>query len=234
MTNIKIISKKEFLKQNKKPNQKKIWNSIAKPWKTYIVKKIPIVEEFLKDKKGLVLDLGCGAGRNMIPNSNIFYYGVDFSAKQLKQAEKYAKKNKIKAKFFESSADDLSNFKNEMFDYGLFISALHCLETKEKRKKAINEFFRVLTPNAEALISIWNSEDKRFKSVNYHGDVYMSWKENNILYMRYYYLFHNQEFLDLVKDTGFKILRFYEQREKDRFSRKNWIIKIKKNNLYKK
>ena len=43
-----------------------------------------------------------------------------------------------------------------------------------------------------------------------------------------------QEFLDLVKDTGFKILRFYEQREKDRFSRKNWIIKIKKNNLYKK
>src|SRR3989344_2733280 len=127
MTNIKIISKKEFLKQNKKPNQKKIWNSIAKPWKTYI-------------------------------------------------------------------------------------------ETKEKRKKAINEFFRVLTPNAEALISIWNSEDKRFKSVNYHGDVYMSWKENNILYMRYYYLFHNQEFLDLVKDTGFKILRFYEPREKDRFS----------------
>jgi len=234
MSSIRIISKKEFLKQNKKPNQKKIWNLIAKPWKTYIVKKISIVEEFLKDKKGFVLDLGCGAGRNMIPNPNAYYYGVDFSGNQLKQAEKYAKKNKIKAKFFESSADDLSNFKNEMFDYGLFISALHCLETKEKRKKAINEFYRVLKPNAEALISVWDAEDKRFKSVNNHGDVYMSWKERGINYMRYYYLFHKQEFLDIVKDTGFKILRFYEQRENDRFSKKNWIIRVEKNNIYKK
>jgi len=50
MTNpIKIIPKSELKNQ---PNQETIWDSISIPWEKYIVKKIPIVEEFLKNKKG--------------------------------------------------------------------------------------------------------------------------------------------------------------------------------------
>jgi len=248
---IKIISKKEFLKQNKKPNQEQVWNSIAKTWNKYVVKKIPIVVDFLKNKKGKIIDLGCGDGRNMIPNPNITYYGIDFSEQSLNHAKKRAKKEKINIKLFKKQSDNLSEFKTNMFDHGLFIAALHCIETKKNRSKTLKEFYRILKPNAEALITVWNSEDKRFshikggregkdgqKGKDYNGDIYMSWKQNNIPHMRYYYLYKKQELLNLLKSTGFKILEFYEplpslgrvggQVINDRFSKKNWIIRVGK------
>ena len=231
MDNFKIISKESFEKINEKPNQETIWNKIAKPWKTYVVKKIPIVEEFLENKSGIVIDLGCGTGRNMIPNPNINYYGVDFSEEQLKQAKKYIKNNNINAKLFKSKLNKLpEEFKNKMFNYGLFMASLHCIETKEERLSALKELHRILKPNSETLISVWNSEDKRFDSVNNSGDIYMSWRENNIPYMRYYYLYKKEEITKLLNFAGFEILQIYEPREKDRFSRKNWIFRVKKSN----
>ena len=231
MDNFKIISKESFEKINEKPNQETIWNKIAKPWKTYVVKKIPIVEEFLENKSGIVIDLGCGTGRNMIPNPNINYYGVDFSEEQLKQAKKYIKNNNINAKLFKSKLNKLpEEFKNKMFNYGLFMASLHCIETKEERLSALKELHKILKPNSETLISVWNSEDKRFDSVNNSGDIYMSWRENNIPYMRYYYLYKKEEITKLLNFAGFEILEIYEPREKDRFSRKNWIFRVKKSN----
>jgi len=225
---IKIISKEEFEKQNKKPNQEEVWDSIAIPWEEYRNSPIPIVKEFLQDKKGKIIDLGCGAGRNMIPNKDIEYYGVDFSSCQLGNAMMHAEDNNINAKFFKLSADRLSkkDFKNEMFDYGLFIATLHCLETEQQRENALKEFYRVLKPGAEALISVWNSEDKRFQGLK--GSIYMSWRENNIPHMRYYYLYDKNELINLLKKTGFEILEIYSPREKDRFLRKNWIFRIRK------
>ena len=49
-TPLKIITKEEYLKANKKPNQEKIWDNISKPWKRYRVQKIKSVENFLKNK----------------------------------------------------------------------------------------------------------------------------------------------------------------------------------------
>ncbi len=228
MTNIKIISKQEFLKQNQEPNQEAIWNAISKPWKTYVLKRIQAVDAFLKNKKGKIIDLGCGTGRNMIPNPNLTYYGVDFSEGQLKQAEKYIKENKIKAKLFKSEAYNLSKFEDNYFDYGLFIAALHCIDSKEQRLASLKEFYRTLKPNSQAIISVWNSEDKRFAKVNFHGDIYMSWYEQRVPYMRFYYLYKKQELMDLIKSVGFKIINIYEEEYHDRFSKKNWIIEIRK------
>jgi hypothetical protein len=45
--------------------------------------------------------------------------------------------------------------------------------------------------------------------------------------MRYYYLYKKQELLNLIKQTGFKIMQVYKP-QKDRFSKKNLIIRIKK------
>jgi len=231
MDNFKIISKEDYLKTNKLPKQEQIWNNIAKPWKTYRSNKIQIVEEFLENKKGKIIDLGCGAGRNMIPSPKIDYYGVDFSEEQIRQAKKYIKNNNINAKLFKSKLNKLpEEFKNKMFDYGLFMASLHCIETKEERLSALKELHRILKPNSEALISVWNSEDKRFDSVNNSGDIYMSWRENNIPYMRYYYLYKKEEITKLLNFAGFEILQIYEPREKDRFSRKNWIFRVKKSN----
>ncbi len=236
MSDFKIISKEEYLKKHKKPNQEKVWNKIAKPWKNYVVKKIPVVEEFLRkaslsknNEKAKIVDFGCGTGRNMIPDKKNFYYGIDFSENQIKQAKKYAKENNINARLIKTDITNLKkNFRDKMFDYGLFIASLHCIEKKEKREKALKEFYRILKKNAQALITVWNSEDERFSHVNNHGDMYMSWKSDGTNYMRYYYLYYKKEFLDLLKNTGFKILEFYNPREHDRFSKKNWIVRVRK------
>ena len=229
MTQFKIISKKEFLKKNKKPSQEKIWNEIASSWKTYVVKKIQVVEEFLNNKKGKIIDMGCGAGRNFLPVKGIEYYGVDFSKNQLKNARKYVKINKIKARIYKSKLDNLNKkiFRDNIFDYGLFIGSLHCLETEKERLDSLKELYRVLKHKAEALISVWNYEDKRFSQIK-NKEVYMSWKKERIIYMRYYYLYNKKEFLDLLKSVGFNISEFYKSKEHNRFSKKNWIVRVRK------
>lgn len=229
-TQLKIISKEEYLKKNKKPNQEKVWDRISKPWKKYRATEILAVKNFLKNKKDKVIDIGCGTGRNMIPNPEIKYIGIDFSKEQLTQAKKNIKERKIKAKLIKAKADNLFKIKNNYFDYGLFIASLHCIETNEERINSLKEFYRVLKPNAKALITTWNSEDERFSHIKNKGDIYMSWKENNVLYMRYYYLFEKNELKKLIKNAGFKIIKFnkIKKEEKDRFNKKNWIIEVQK------
>ena len=225
---IKIISKSEYLKNHKKPVQEDVWDEIADLWVECRQGKIPIVAEFLKGKKGRIVDLGCGSGRNMI-NPKLEYYEVDFSEEQLKSAEKISEERKINAKFFKSKIDklDLNIFKNNIFDYGLFIATLHCLESGDERENALKEFYRVLKNGAEALTTVWNSEDKRFDNVKNHGDIYMSWRKDGKEYMRNYYLYSKDELLDLLKKTGFEILEIYPA-GKDRFSKKNWIVRVRK------
>jgi len=227
---LKILSKKEFIKKHRKlPNQEEVWDEISDLWAGFKKKPFFNVEDFLKGKKGKIIDLGCGSGRNMIPSKDIIYYGVDFSENQIKAAKENTKENKINAKFFKMSGDKLDPeiFNDSMFDYGLFIATLHCIEGEEKREKALFEFFRVLKPGAEGLISVWNSEDSRFSGLL--GDIYMSWKKDGKDYFRYYYLFSRKELISLLKKVGFNIIKINSEDEfNDRFSKKNWIIYVKK------
>ena len=227
---IKIISKKDYIKNNKKPNQEKVWDNIAKPWEKYVVKKIPSVEAFLKYKKGKIIDIGCGTGRNMIPNPKIEYTAIDFSTKQITKTKDYIKDNKVNARAIKAKASDLSKFKDNTFDHGLFVASLHCIETKEERELALKELYRVLKPKAKALITTWNSNDPRFNHIKNLGDIYMAWRENQIPHMRYYYLYKKPELESLIKKSGFKILKFTDLKkdEKDRFNKKNWIIEVQK------
>jgi len=221
---IRIVKAKD-LKEN--PNQEKVWNEISAPWKHYRSKRIYVVVEFLENKKGKIIDMGCGEGRNMVPNHKE-YYGVDFSQGQLTQARRRLEKDKIKAHLFKSDLSKLPpEFKDNMFDHGLFIATLHCIETKSKRKKSLEELYRVLKKGGEALITVWNSEDSRFKDVG-KGDIYMAWPVNEINQMRYYYLYDKQEFLDLLKSVGFKILEIWKPRPNDRFTKKNYIVSVRK------
>jgi tRNA (uracil-5-)-methyltransferase TRM9 len=230
MNNIKIISKQEFLKTRKKiPSAEEVWDEISDLWNEYRKEPFETVKEFLKNKKGKIIDLGCGSGRNMIKNDNLEYYEVDVSSCQLGCAMHFADESGINAKFFKLSADKLSkkDFKNEMFDYGLFIAALHCIEGEKNRENALKELFRVLKKGAQALISVWNSSDSRFDYVGNHGEILMSWKKDGKEHYRYYYLYERKELIDLLKKTGFDIIEISED-GKDRFSKKNLVVRVKK------
>lgn len=208
----------------KKLSQKQVWNAISSGWKIYRSKTLKEVEEFLEGKKGKILDLGCGSGRNFLANPELEWYAVDFSNKMLKYARQNAKKNKIRVKFFKASAERLP-FSSNFFDASLFISTLHCIPGKENRKKALSELYRVMKKNAEVMITVWNKKTSNL--LNIGKEFYLPWRSKGEEYRRYIYLYDEKELKSLFKKIGFRILRGkYEI--KDKHSKKNIITYCKK------
>lgn len=181
--------------------QQQVWENIAEEWNRF--KTIPAehVLDFLKGKKGNILDLGSGSGRHLrkIPRGKM--YLIDFSEKMIKLAKKKAKKNKIKAEFFISDiARKKLPFEDNFFDSALAIAFFHCLKPKSQKKVA-KELFRVLKKGAEAEITVWNKNSKKFK--NSPKERHVKWLDKGA---RYYYLFEPEEIYRLFRQTGFKIV----------------------------
>ncbi len=94
--------------------------------------------KFLKNKSfsGIILDVGCGTGRDVNIFSKYFNsMGIDYSEKEIK----LAKKNFPKCKFVVQNAEKLK-FKEKT------ISAIHCINVIHylDENKAFKEFYRVL------------------------------------------------------------------------------------------
>ena len=208
-------------------DQEQVWNKISARWNKFRQKPVPEVEEFLKDKKGKILDLGCGSGRNMTANPDVSYYGVDFSEEMLKFAEKNARDKKIRAVFLkEEIGKEKLPLKNNFFDAVTCISTIHLIESAEKRKKALEEIYRVVKRGAEAMISVWNkNSDPKLKDIA-GKEACINWKQQEINYPRYYYFYDKEELENLLKETGFKILD--KNPLKSEHSRKNLVVFLKK------
>jgi ubiquinone/menaquinone biosynthesis C-methylase UbiE len=181
-------------------NQEKVWESIAEEWHEF--KKIPAqtTKNFLKDKKGKILDLGSGSGRNMQKVKEGKMYLVDFSQKMLDLAEERAKKEKIEIKTKKGQLFDIP-YEENFFDHAICISALHCIEGEESRIKSIQELHRVLKPKATALIGVWNARSKRFKDKA--KEKLVGWRDKG---KRYYYLHYEEEAHKNFEKNGFKII----------------------------
>lgn len=190
-------------------NQKTVWNEIAPMWKNYRKETLEEVKQFLKGKKGNILDLGCGSGRNFVKINGIIY-GIDFSEQMLKYAKKNAKKKEIKTKLRCSNASDIP-IENNFFDFAIFIATLHSIEGKVNRKKALKELFRTLKPGAEAMISIWSRNNTRIK--NKPKEAKIPWTKKGRKIIRYYYIYEKSEIKDLIKKIGFKIIKTQEKKD---------------------
>lgn len=186
--------------EQKIPNQHKIWNSIAPEWDEH--KKIPseLSKKFLKKCRGKVVDFGSGTGRHLTKIKKGKMYLIDFSEEMLKLAKKKADKKKIPAEIIESKLVK-TPIKKDFFDYGICISALHCLEPKES-KKAIKELYRIMKPGAKILVGVWNFHSKRFNQKK-GKEKLIGWTNKG---KRYYYLFEEEEIHNLFKKTGFRII----------------------------
>ncbi|MCR4327478.1 MAG: class I SAM-dependent methyltransferase [Nanoarchaeota archaeon] len=180
-------------------NQQKLWNKIAPEWHKYKNKPSENATQFLKKTRGNVLDLGSGSGRHLTKIKNGKMFLLDFSEKMIKLAEKKAKKEKIEAEFIVSGMDNIPK-PDEFFDYSICVSALHCIETEEKRKKSVGELYRTLKKNREAYIGVWNKDSKRFKKSG--KEKLVGWGK---IGKRFYYLFEEKEIHELFKSAGFKI-----------------------------
>jgi len=180
--------------------QKQIWENIAEEWNEFKTSPAKHVIKFLDNKKGKILDLGCGSGRNLVKIPRSEFYLVDFSEKMIEFAKKKAEKLGIKAKFYVQDMSSLP-FEDNFFDAALCISSLHCVEGEKNRINTIKELFRVLKPGAEMDISVWNKDSYRFKNSKKERTV--NWRDKGA---RYYYLFEAEEIYSLFEKAGFKII----------------------------
>jgi len=182
-------------------NQEEVWDGIAQYWNKFRVNTTEEVKEFLKDKKGKILDLGCGTGRNFV-KINGTIYGVDFSKEMIKYAKINAKKKGINAKFLVSSLEKL-DLENNFFDSAIYIASLHCIVSKKERKNSLKELFRVLKPNSKALILVWSKNHK--KLLNHPKDGTIEWKTKTENLHRYYHIYSKEELKKLLEIVGFEI-----------------------------
>jgi len=193
----------------KKPKmtQEMIWEKIAQPWKKCRTEPEPEVVEFLKGKKGKLLDLGCGSGRHFMKEWNGEVYGVDFSDEMLRYAVEDAERKGIKAIVAKSGADDIP-YENEFFDCAIYIATLHCIDSLYAREKSVKELYRVLKKGGRALVSVWSRNQSRIK--NAEKETYGPWTHEGKKYQRYYYVFEREEFESVLKLAGFRVVKVWE------------------------
>jgi ubiquinone/menaquinone biosynthesis C-methylase UbiE len=183
-------------------NQEEIWDEIAPSWADEKNKTFPGLVEFLKNKKGKILDLGCGSGRNFSAIKGEIY-GIDFSKKMLE----FASKKDPKANLIKSSVTIIP-FKDNFFDAAIYIATLHCIEKENDRKKSLEEIYRVLKPKTQAFITVWSRNHERVKK---QGDNIIPRTINNNKLLRFYYIYTKDELSTLLKKVGFKIISIKEE-----------------------
>jgi ubiquinone/menaquinone biosynthesis C-methylase UbiE len=209
-------------------NQARVWDEIALKWNEFREVPSSSVVEFLKDKVGKILDLGCGSGRNFSAISKQSeVYGVDFSKEMLKYAEEKAKSLKLKASFEKSKASKLS-FEDNFFDSIICVAVLHCIPSKEERVNTIKEIYRTLKPKSKALISVWGKNSPRLK--NKPKECFVTWTvkndkpsrkgEKEIKQERYTYIYDLEELRKEALGVGFAVDRAWEERNVNLIVRK--------------
>ena len=193
--------------------QEEVWDAIARPWKEFRQYDVSDVVEFLKNKKGRVLDLGCGSGRNFYDIEGLDFYGVDFSEKmvELAGARGYVEVKK--------AGVDAVPYDDGFFDCVIFSAVLHCVDSAEKRRKALEEVFRVLKNGGEALVSVWGRGQKRLKNRAKEGVV--PWSLDGKRYERYTYIYDFEELRGELEDVGFEVLKSWEDENLGFVVRKN-------------
>jgi tRNA (uracil-5-)-methyltransferase TRM9 len=188
-------------------NQEKVWDAIGVPWKKFRNQPIEQVVDFLKNKRGKILDLGCGSGRSFSTADGVKFYGVDFSQGMLDKARERCDEEGFDAELKKSGADNIP-YGDEFFDFGIYIAALHCIDSAEARQKSLEELYRVIKKGGEVLVTVWSRNQKRVK--NSPKETMVPWTIEDKKYMRYYYIYEREEFEKLLKDVGFEIVKIWE------------------------
>ena len=160
----------------------------------------PNVSKFLHEVESgsIILDNGCGNGKNCNRNDCIFI-GTDTCQKFLEiSGEKSGIMDTI------AMNSKMLSFRDNCFDYVLSIAVIHHIYLESDRVKAIGEIARVLRSDGRALISVW-SKHKHYD----YGDNIIPWnnQKKGEIVDRYYHLFKKDEIISLVnKINGIRII----------------------------
>lgn len=172
-----------------------------KPW--------PETLEFLMGlpKKSLVLDAGCGNGRNAVAAEELGHtvIGFDISGAMLLTAREKCGCGLVRAD------TTLMPFRDRAFDAALSIAVIHNLETEDGRQEALREIGRALKPGGLALVGVWAREQERLaEKCDATGDALVDWKTpDGIVRKRFYHLYTEKEFRGALALAGMREVRYF-------------------------
>ncbi len=175
------------------------WDAIAAEWDENRTTASATLALFLPQMGGgIVLDAGCGNGRNSreLAKTAKRVIALDASRIMLEKAEKnlHGVKN-VQTIHAGMQAIPLPG---QTVDAVVCLAALHHLKPSEQAQ-ALAEFFRVLKPSGMLCLTVWNRRQARFKNKPKELDV--PWKGKS----RYYYFFDEDELDGLLKKAGFSV-----------------------------
>jgi tRNA (uracil-5-)-methyltransferase TRM9 len=203
-----------------------VYEQIASHFSSTRYKPWPIVAEFLQSMPpgSVGLDVGCGNGKYLAVNRDIFIIGSDRSSNLVKIASQHQPHAAV-------VADSLSlphqgkDSHGRGFDFAISIAVVHHLSTQERRQEAIRSLLECLREGGKALIYVWALEQKgsrRGWDEGHEQDVMVPWVmktgrqqiENGMVsepeettFQRYYHLYRSGELEEDIQAAGGGILQ---------------------------
>jgi len=186
---------------------REVFDQIAESW--YRVRHWPLLKEELEEvaarwQRGKLLNVGCAHGPDFLSFIQGFeLWGVDSSRAMLKQALRYSAKYNLYVNLIAADALFLP-FPNNTFDRAISVATYHHIKGREERGKAFVELKRVLKPQGEAFLTVWNYGQPRFWLKSKEQQVPWRLKEETVY--RYYYFFSYGELRKLLTKAGWEII----------------------------
>ena len=191
---------------------REVFNQIAPGWYNFRHRTIFRTElEAVAQRwhSGRLLNIGCAHGPDFLPFLQSFeLHGVDFSTEMLKLAQKYSSKFKFAVSLVTADASALP-YADESFDRAIAVATYHHIQGRQERLKAFQELKRVLKPDGEAFITVWNRWQPRFWCRR--QSILVPWRTGDKTLYRYYYLFSYSELEKLVKKAGFTVIKSFPE-----------------------
>lgn len=133
-----------------------VYEQIASHFSSTRYKPWPIIEQFLKDlvPGSVGLDVGCGNGKYLQVNPNIYIIGSDRSTNLTTIAAKHQPHSVVVSDIL-----DLPHPQG-VFDFAISIAVVHHLSTSERRVQAIASILRTLRQGGGALFYVWALEQE--------------------------------------------------------------------------
>ncbi|KAJ9273621.1 hypothetical protein DTO212C5_255 [Paecilomyces variotii] len=199
-----------------------VYQQIAQHFSATRYKPWPVVERFLKEQApgSIGLDIGCGNGKYLTVNPDVFIVASDRSEALARIAIKHQPHSTILADIL-----DLPH-PYSRFDFAISIAVIHHLSTPERRVRAIAEILQTLKPTTKnsrggtALVYVWALEQKESRRGWDKGDqqdIMVPWvlkqkptesgsNNEQKVFHRYYHLYESGELERDICSAGGKVL----------------------------